>query len=174
MSRLIRRFMFVLCGLLILAGCSVNPPKNASVVQPFDLERYLGTWYEIARLDHSFERGLNRVSAEYSVRPDGRIKVLNSGYRTDTGARKEVEGVAQFIGSPHVGSLKVSFFGPFYGGYHIVALDPNYQWAMVLGDNTDYLWILSRTPTLAEPIKQQLLKQAAELGVDTEQLIWMD
>ncbi len=164
----------LLLGIFTLAGCSVSPPKGVTVVQPFDLTRYLGTWYEIARLDHSFERNLDNVSAEYSMRPDGNVQVVNSGYKTDSGERKEAIGVAKFIGSPEVASLKVSFFGPFYGGYHVVELDEDYRWALVIGPSRKYLWILARDRQLPTAVREQLVRRASELGVDTSELIWVE
>lgn len=163
-----------LLSLIALGGCSVAPPQGVTVVQPFELERYLGTWYEIARLDHSFERNLNNVKAEYSLRDDGNVKVINSGYDATMGKRQEAEGVAKFIGEPHVGSLKVSFFGPFYGGYHLIALDPDYRWAMVIGQNRNYLWILARDKQIPENVREALLQQASDLGIDVSELIWVE
>lgn len=161
-------------ALLALSGCSHAPPQGVAVVTPFELERYLGTWYEIARLDHSFERGLSNVHAVYSQRPDGSVEVINRGYDDARGAWQEAVGTARFIGPEDVGSLKVSFFGPFYGGYHIVALDrQDYRWAMVMGPDRDYLWILARDKHLPDDVRVQLMRQAAALGVDVSQLIWV-
>lgn len=165
--------LLVLGGVLGLTACSVAPPKGATPVEPFDLERYLGTWYEIARLDHSFERGLDNVSARYSLRPDGNVEVINSGYRIETGERKEAVGVAKFIGEENVASLKVSFFGPFYGGYHVVALDEDYRWALVIGQSRKYLWILARDKQIPAEVRDQLLAQAEALGIDVSKLIWV-
>lgn len=157
---------------LLVGGCAVAPPSGVNPVSDFELNRYLGRWYEIARLDHSFERGLSNVSATYGLRDDGGVKVLNRGYDDRAGAWKDAEGRAYFIGGPTVGSLKVSFFGPFYGGYHIVALDKaNYSWAMISGPNRDYLWILARTRQLSPTVLDELLRQARALGFATDQLI---
>ncbi len=162
----------LLLSLLLLGGCAVAPPDGVTPVAGFELNRYLGQWYEIARLDHSFERGLSNVSASYSPRDDGGIRVLNRGYDAETGRWKEAEGRAYFTGEPTVGSLKVSFFGPFYGGYHIVALDrENYSYAMISGPSRDYLWILARDRQLSPVVLDGLLQQARALGVATEQLI---
>ncbi|MCK7477231.1 MAG: lipocalin family protein [Candidatus Moduliflexus flocculans] len=162
----------VLSLLLLLGGCAVAPPSGVTPITGFELERYLGQWYEIARLDHSFERGLSNVSATYSPREDGGVAVLNRGYDGRTGTWKDVEGRAYFIGEPTVGSLKVSFFGPFYGGYHIVALDKvNYSYAMISGPSRDYLWILARTRQLPPAVLEELLQQAKALGFATDQLI---
>lgn len=160
---------------LLLAGCgSTAVPQGVQVVTSFDLQRYEGKWYEIARLDHSFERGLSDVNAVYSRQDDGSVRVLNRGYDPVKQAWREAVGRALFIGEPTVGSLKVSFFGPFYGGYHIMALDQrDYRWSMVIGPDRDYLWILARQPTLPDEIKQQLLQQAEKAGIDTRRLIWV-
>lgn len=150
------------------------PPSGVTPITDFDVDRYLGHWYEIARLDHSFERGLSQVSAHYSQRDDGGIKVLNRGYNDRTGVWKEAEGRAYFIGEPTTGSLKVSFFGPFYGGYHIFALEQTkYAYAMISGPSRDYLWILARTRRLPPMVLEDLLKQAKALGFATDSLIWV-
>ena len=159
---------------LSLAGCATAPPAGVSVVSPFDLQRYLGTWFEVARLDHRFERGLSRVTASYSLNPDGSVKVINRGYNAEKGAWSEVDGRAQFTGDANTASLKVSFFGPFYGGYHVIALDPDYRWAMVIGPDPSYLWILAREPRIADSVRASLLAQAAAAGVNTSGLIWVD
>ena len=141
----------------------------------FDIRRYLGTWYEIARLDHSFERGLSKVSAEYSLRDDGGIKVIESGFNAKNNKWKQATGKAYFIGDKDVGHLKVSFFGPFYGAYNIIALDrEHYQYAMVCGPDTSYLWILSRTPQLDKEVVRHLTTKADSLGFDTGKLIYVD
>jgi apolipoprotein D and lipocalin family protein len=164
--------MIVLSLLLVLGGCAVAPPSGVTPITDFELNRYLGKWYEIARLDHSFERGLSKVSATYSPREDGGVKVVNRGYDDRAGVWKEAEGRAYFTGEPTVGSLKVSFFGPFYGGYHIIALDKeNYSWAMISGPNRDYLWILARARELPPAVLDELLQQARALGFATDQLI---
>ena len=155
----------------VILGCT-GVPKGLQPVSEFDGERYLGKWYEIARLDHSFERNLSNVSAVYARDDSGEISVANRGYNEKTGEWKQVEGRARFIGDQTVGSLKVSFFGPFYGGYHIIALDiENYSYAMVAGPNRSYLWILSRTPSLDETVLEELKSKAADWGFDTSKLI---
>ena len=162
----------VLSLLLLLGGCAVTPPSGVTPITDFELDRYLGKWYEIARLDHPFERGLSNVSATYSPREDGGVKVVNRGYDDRAGVWKEAEGRAYFLGESSVGSLKVSFFGPFYGGYHIIALDQsNYSYAMISGPNRDYLWILARDRELSPPVLKDLLEQARALGFATDQLI---
>ena len=156
--------------LTTLVACT-RVPEGLQPVTGFDVNRYLGTWYEIARLDHSFERGLQNVSAEYTLKPDGDIAVLNRGYNTEERRWEEEEGNARFVGDPHVGSLKVSFFGPFYGGYHVLALDHDYRYAMLTGPSRKYLWILSRQETLPEDVLQGLLHQAKVWGFDTDKII---
>lgn len=168
------RFMWL--GIFVLVtstvlGCT-GAPKGLEPVSGFDADRYLGKWYEIARLDHSFERNLSNVSAEYTQMDSGDIKVLNRGYNEKTGTWNQIEGKARFRGDKTVGSLKVSFFGPFYGGYHIIALDKKgYRHAMVAGPSRSYLWILSRTASLHENTYKSLVDRAAELGFDTKALI---
>ena len=136
-------------GCCLLSGC-LTVPDGIEPVDNFELNRYLGKWYEIARLDHSFERGLEAVSAEYSLRDDGGIRVINSGRNTDTQANQEAEGRAYFVEQPNLGYLKVSFFGPFFGSYVIFELDENYQYAFIAGNTTNYLWLLARTPEVSQ------------------------
>ncbi|UYZ84719.1 outer membrane lipoprotein Blc [Entomomonas sp. E2T0] len=158
---------------LILTACSTKPPSNVTVVQNFDANRYLGTWYEIARLNHSFEKDLEQVTANYKLRSDGGLDVINRGYNPNKKAWKESDGRAYFVDSPNIASLKVTFFWPIYGGYNVIVLDDNYQYALVCGPNKNYLWILSRTPTLDQNIKDSLVAKAKELGFATEDLIWI-
>lgn len=152
-------------------------PEKVKVVDNVDASQYLGTWYEIARLDHSFERGLEQVTANYSKNEDGSIKVINRGYNPTKNEWEEAEGKAYFVEAPHadgtyLGKLKVSFFGPFYGAYNIMELDkPYYNYVMVCGPDKSYLWILSRTPQLTYPIKQELISKAKALGFETDALI---
>ena len=150
-------------------------PNGLQPVDDFDSKRYLGKWYEIARLDHRFERNLTNVTATYSPKsPDG-ITVVNKGYDTKKKKWKSIEGIARFIGDKNVGSLKVSFFGPFYGGYHIVDLDKeNYSYSMVVGPDRSYFWILSRTRQMDAFTYDRLVKKAATLGIDTGRLIQVD
>jgi apolipoprotein D and lipocalin family protein len=163
-----------LLAVLLSAGC-LGTPQGVTPVSGFELERYLGTWYEIARLDHRFERGLTHVTATYQPREGGGIAVLNRGYDPDAGAWREADGKALFVGEPERGALKVSFFGPFYGAYNIIALDRDaYEYAMVCGPNRSYLWILARDPKLPDAIIEELVTQAAALGFATEELIFVD
>lgn len=168
-----KNLALVLCSLLF-AGC-VGAPKGVKVVEGFDLERYLGTWYEIARLDHRFERGLSKVSANYSKRDDGGVNVINRGYNQATGEWKEAKGRAYPVGVPGTASLKVTFFWPFYGGYNIIELDrENYQYALICGPNRDYLWILAREKQLDQAIVDRLVSRAKELGFNTDKLIYVE
>lgn len=158
---------------LLMTACT-GIPKGISAIDGFELQRYLGTWYEIARLEHSFEEGLDSVSATYSLRDDGGVKVVNQGRNSKSGAWDKAEGKAYFVESPDIGRLRVSFFGPFYGGYNIIALDKqNYNYAMIAGPDTDYLWILARTPKLPDDILKRLISQAKASGFATEQLIFV-
>lgn len=159
---------------LLLAGCaSTHPPPGVTAVTPFDVQRYAGRWYELARLDHAFERGMTDVSATYIAQADGSVRVVNRGYAPTTGQWREAVGKAWFTGAPITGSLKVSFFGPFYGGYHVAALDPGYRWALVLGPSTRYCWILARDKQLPVAQRDAIVARAQALGVDTSALIWV-
>ena len=162
-----------LAMLMLAAGCGTNrPPRGIQPVAGFDLQAYLGTWYEIARLDHVFERGLEQVCAEYALNSDGSVRVLNSGYDPARKRWRSAEGRARFAGAPDVGSLAVSFFGPFYAGYHVFALDPR-EYALVTSGSRNYLWILARSKTLRPERTAALLAQAAAAGFDTNALIWV-
>lgn len=159
---------------LLLTGC-VRIPKGVEPVGDFEVQKYLGKWYEIARLDHSFERGLTRVSAEYSLREDGGVRVVNRGYSPESKAWKESEGKAYFVRGSDEGYLKVSFFGPFYGSYVVLELDrEGYRHALVCGPDRSYLWILSRSPEMNEETRDLLVARAAALGFDTGKLVYVD
>lgn len=163
----------VLSFLLCLLSACTGIPEGITPVSGFELNRYLGTWYEIARLDHSFERGLSDIRAEYSLRDDGGVKVINSGYDAEQGSRHEAEGKAYFVDKPDIGRLEVSFFGPFYGAYNIIALDKtDYRYVMISGPNRDYLWILARSPKLDQETLQALLAQAQSQGFAVDRLIY--
>jgi apolipoprotein D and lipocalin family protein len=174
MESIVRNLLLALLIAAGLAACSVAPPAGVAVVTQFDLARYEGRWYEIARLDHAFERGLTDVTAMYTRQPDGSVKVVNRGYDPQESRWREATGRAEFIGAPTTASLKVSFFGPFYGGYNVVELDrAGYRWAMVLGPDRDYLWILARERTLPEDVRRLLVDRAAALGVNVDKLVWV-
>ncbi|MBT8047993.1 MAG: lipocalin [Xanthomonadales bacterium] len=160
--------------LLLLSGCT-GVPTGVEPVGNFDVNRYLGKWYEIARLDHSFERGLSRVTAEYSLRDDGGIKVVNRGFSSSENEWDEAEGKAYFVGPENEGFLKVSFFGPFYGSYIVFELEQeDYQYSFISGPDTSYLWLLSRTPTVGDDIIQRFETKASALGFDTTSLIYVE
>jgi apolipoprotein D and lipocalin family protein len=162
--------------IVFIMGCGgIGIPENVTPVDNFNLEKYLGKWYEIARLDHSFERGLSKVTAAYSRRDDGGVRVLNRGYSVEDSSWQEAEGKAYFIEESNKGYLKVSFFGPFYGSYVVFELDhENYQYALVCGPDKSYLWILARAPQLNDNIKNMLLAKAAAAGFNTSKLIYVD
>jgi len=170
-----KKFLMLIV-LSLIAGCSsVAVPEGIVTVDGFDLNRYLGKWYEIARLDHSFERGLSRVSAEYSLREDGSVKVINRGFKAEKNKWNEIEGKAYFTGDPQRGELKVSFFGPFYGAYNIIELDKDgYGYSLVCGPDRSYLWILARQPVLERRNLQMLVNKADSLGFDTSRLIFVE
>lgn len=160
--------------LLFLNGC-LGMPKLVTPVDEFELNKYLGKWYEIARLDHSFERGMVEVTAEYSLREDGGVSVFNRGFSKTDNKWQEAEGKAYFVNSPGEGYLKVSFFGPFYGSYIIFELDmDNYSYAFVAGDNTNYLWFLSRTPQVDDKLIEKFITKAKSLGFSTDDLIFVE
>ena len=154
----------------VLSACT-SYPEGAPPVQGFDLNRYLGQWHEIARLDHRFERGLSRVTALYERRKDGGVSVINRGFDAKKGGWKEAEGRAYFVEDASVGHLKVSFFGPFYASYVVFWLDKDYQYAFVAGPDHDYLWLLAREPSVSDTVWQSFLLRAEQAGFDTQALI---
>ncbi|MBO5236676.1 MAG: lipocalin family protein [Spirochaetaceae bacterium] len=169
-------FLLVVTTLTALVALFVfscqSAPKNIFPVTGFNYERYLGKWYEIARFDFTFEKDMENVTAYYSKNQDGSIRVENRGYNYKQQEWKESIGKAKFRKSPEMGALKVSFFGPFYSDYNIIALDSEYQYALVAGKNYNYLWILSRTNTIPEEVKQDYLVLAESIGFDTSKLVW--
>ena len=172
--------LFYPLSALTLTACSAPLPPQAeqAVIKRFDPAQYVGTWYEIARLDNTFEKGLEQVTANYSIEPDGTLKVVNRGFSPEKNDWSEAIGKAKFVDPANAdgsrtGRLKVSFFGPFYGDYNILEVDqPYYNYALV-SSGRDYLWILSRTPQLTYPIKQHLMAKAKELGFATDQLLFI-
>lgn len=156
--------------LLLLAACT-GTPSGVQPIGNFDVNRYMGRWYEVARFDHSFEKGMEQVTATYTLRENGTVEVVNRGYLPANGAWKEARGTARFVGDSRVGALKVSFFGPFYGGYNIVDLDAQYRHALVVGPNRSYLWILCRDAHPAPAEVERLKRKAAALGFDTAQIV---
>ena len=164
----------VTVAFLVVACSSPTPPRGVTVVHPFDVQRYLGTWYEIARFDHRFERGLEKVTANYSLMNDGGIQVINRGYNPERGMWQKVTGKAYFTGASDTAALKVSFIGPFYGGYNVIALDKDYRYALVCGPDRDYLWLLARAPKIPPEVKQQMLNIATQQGFDVSKLLWVN
>ncbi len=158
-------FAFNSCGTI---------PEKAVAVKPFNKDKYLGKWYEIARFDFKFERNLNNTTAQYSLKENGDIRVENRGYNYKKKEWEQAVGTAKFVDDPNEAKLKVSFFGPFYSGYNVIAIDPDYRYALVAGKNTDYLWILSRTKTVPEQIKTDYLKLAQSIGYDIGRLVWVE
>ncbi len=166
--------LLIIVSVLMLSGC-LGMPESVRPVPNFEIQNYVGKWYEIARLDHSFEDGLSQVTAEYALRGDGSVSVLNRGFSASQNEWREAEGKAYFVNSDSEGYLKVSFFGPFYGSYVVFALEyENYEYAFVSGPNTDYLWLLARNPSVEPAVIDMFLKMAKERGFDTERLIFVD
>ena len=163
-----KKMFFMALAAMFFSACDATEIDN-STVKAVDLNRYLGSWYEIAKYDHVFERGLDYAMANYTLREDGKIDVLNTGIKD--GRAKDAKGIAKTTNIP--GLLKVSFFGPFYSDYRIMMLDTNYQYVLVGGSNDKYLWILSRTPQLDEATKTLILAEADKRGYDTSKLIWV-
>jgi len=162
---------FLIAGLIGLSGCT-GLPEDIEPVTGFDSDRYLGTWYEIARLDHSFERGLTNVYAEYSLNEDGSVKVINRGYNAEEEQWEEADGRAVFVEDENTGHLKVSFFGPFYASYVVFELDKEeYSYSYVTGYNRDYLWFLSRTPEVSDKAMEAFRDRARAEGFDLNELI---
>ncbi|WP_428819611.1 lipocalin family protein [Microbulbifer sp. MCCC 1A16149] len=170
-NRILKPLLILCIG--ALSACT-GLPQGVEPVDDFELQRYLGKWYEIARLDHSFERGLSRVTAEYSLREDGGVRVINRGYSAAKGEWEQAEGKAYFVGEPDIGHLKVSFFGPFYGSYIVFELGADYRYSMISGPDRSYLWLLSRTPTVDDTLKQRFIDKARALGFDTNALIFVE
>lgn len=148
-------------------------PWCAEAVKPFDIHKYMGMWYEIARFDYRFERNIKDATAHYTLNDDGTVQVLNTGYDYAKKKWKTAKGKARFRGATNEGKLEVSFFGPFYAGYNVIAVDPSYKYALVAGRNLDYLWLLSREKTMPLPVKENYLEKARHIGYDTGRLTWV-
>lgn len=173
-------------GLIALAGAAATTvftafyrrkhsiPKNAEPVTPFDLEQYLGKWYEVARLDNRWERNLSDVTAEYNVMENGRVQMINSGYNYKKEQWVRSEAVAQFVGDPNTATLEISYFGPIFTGYNVLAIEGDYEYALVVGRNTKQCWILSRTKELPEEVRARFVTEAMKVGVRMNNLIWVD
>ena len=161
--------LFTLIAMAALSVCCMAQKVDNSTITNLEPERYLGKWYEIARYDHKFERGLNYATANYSLMNDGKIRVVNSGLKN--GKLKSSVGKAKFTDNP--GLLRVSFFGPFYSDYRIMMLSKDYKYALVGSKSAKYLWILSRTPAVPEGTLNHILVEAANRGYDISKLIWV-
>ncbi|WP_343614175.1 lipocalin family protein [Flavobacterium sp.] len=158
---------------IALSSCGGGIPDKAKPVTNFDKARYLGRWYEIARLDYKWERDLNNVTAEYSLNDNGTIKVDNKGYDVKKDKWEESIGKAKFVKKDNIGMLKVSFFGPFYSGYNVIAIDTEYKYALVAGESLKYMWILSREKTIPESVKAEFLIKAQDIGYNVTDLVWV-
>jgi apolipoprotein D and lipocalin family protein len=169
-----KKIPFFICLMACFFSACTGIPDGLVAVNDFEVNRYLGTWYEITRLDHHFERGLNNISATYSLREDGGVTVINKGWNQASGKWEQAEGKAYFVGQPNEGMLNVSFFGPFYGAYNIIELDKkDYAYSMVTGPDKSYFWILSRTKELPKNIQDTLIAKAKDLGFATDKLIFV-
>lgn len=175
-KRLIKTVLFtafIVLSVNTITSCkSGTIPDHIKPIEPFDVNKYNGEWYEIARFDFKHEKDLSNVTANYSLNNDGSIKVVNKGFNYVKNKWEEANGKAKFTSSKNIGSLQVSFFGPFYAGYHIVMLEPNYNSVLIFGDDTDYIWILSRDKTINESTKEKYLAKAKEAGYDLNRLVW--
>lgn len=165
-------FSSILILLQVLTSCKTIP-KGAVAVKPFDKDKYLGKWYEIARLDYKYERHLDHVTAEYTLKTNGMISVNNKGYNYKKQRWEQSEGKAKPVSDPQEAKLKVSFFGSFYSGYNVIAIEDDYEYALVAGKNTSYLWLLSRGTSMPDKVKTKFLEQAQALGYDTQKLVWV-
>ncbi|ANQ24142.1 lipocalin [Vibrio natriegens] len=163
----------LLLSVAVLFGCT-SKPEGVEPIQNFELKPYLGKWFEIARLDHSFERGLSNVTAEYELREDGGVTVINRGYSQEEQSWKQAEGKAYFVDEPSTGHLKVSFFGPFYSSYIIFELGEDYDYAFISGYNRDYLWLLSRQPQVDSATLERFKQVARDKGFAVDELILVD
>lgn len=170
MTMYFRKRLLIFFYLIGSYGCTTTP-TGIKPVSNFEIQKYLGTWYEIARLDHSFERNLIDVYANYSLQDDGGIKVINRGKNIENNKWKEAIGKAYFIKEKDIGSLKVSFFWPFYGAYHIAKLDKDYTMALVIGPNLNYAWVLSRSENPNKKLCQDYFNEASQLGIDYKKWI---
>lgn|SRR5690606_3031411 len=163
----------VLAGYAIYRACDPKIPANVTPVENFDAEKYLGTWYEVGRVDNRFERGLIKTKAEYTLNEDGSINVLNSGFNPSKGRYTHASGTALFVRGRGTGALKVSFFGPFFGGYNIVALDDDYRWSIVIGSSPNYFWVLSRDPLLSPDLRDRAITVAMQHGIPPARINWV-
>lgn len=166
--------IFVVAMTFLMSACSTTLDTDVVPVSNFEADRYLGKWYEIARIENRFEKGLSQVTAEYSRREDGGIKVVNRGFEAEDNEWDVASGKAFFVSDSDIGHLKVSFFGPFYGPYVVFELDPDYRYSFVTNHNKKYLWFLSRTPEVPEDVKARFMNRINEMGFKTDKLIWVE
>ncbi|RLQ22463.1 lipocalin [Seongchinamella sediminis] len=163
----------MLACLQLLTGCT-GLPDGIAPVSDFEADAYMGRWYEIARLDHSFERGQSNITADYALQDDGTVSVLNRGFDDAEDEWRQASAVARFAGAADVGHLEVSFFQPIYASYVIFALAGDGSYAYVTGHKRDYLWLLARSPRVGEDVKRDFVQRVSDLGFDTRELIWVD
>ncbi len=171
-EKIIVSFGLAFLGVLYYKNRQVRLPKGAKPVKKFEVLKYLGKWYEIARLDFKYEKNMINVTAEYSPNPDGTIKVENKGFDVDKNEWKTSIGEAQFVSDMNKARLKVSFQKPFWAGYNVVDIDKDYKYALVVGNSTKYLWILSREKTIPDEVRDEFLIKAIRLGYETRDLVW--
>ena len=166
--------VLLLVGCYFTFACAIGLPEGIEPVKQFDVNRYMGTWYEIARVENRFERGMTQVRADYALTNDGTVRVTNRGIPPNSTDFKIAQGKAKFVGATDIGHLKVSFFGPFYGSYVVFELGDNYDYSFVSGSNRKYLWFLSRTPTVSQASLDHFSKRAEKLGFDTSSIVFVD
>lgn len=164
-----KKIFFILIALAFMFGCKTK--KGLETVSPVDLDKYKGTWYEIARFDHSFERNLSCVSATYTIRKDGKIDVLNKGYNSKKDKWSEANGIAKVPNANIPGEIKVSFFRPFYGDYFIMKLDEDYNHVLVGSPTREYLWVLSRSKKMNDEVYADYIAFAEKKGFDVSKLL---
>ncbi len=169
-----KSLFFLIIAILSLSCSKSTIPDGVVAYRPFELSKYLGKWYEIARIDFKYEKGLINTTAEYSLNKNGTVKVVNRGYDTLKNISREAVGKAKLATDNDVAMLKVSFFGPFYSGYNVISIDSNYTYALVIGESLDYLWILSRKPYIPDNIKAYYLQIANNIGYDTNKILWIN
>lgn len=165
-----KRINLIAIILGLFTSCSTMQKVNYETVESLDLNRYLGTWYEIARFDHFFECGMDHNKAVYTLSDNGTVSVNNSGIRN--GELKEISGIAKTTDNPAL--FRVAFFKPFYADYRVLYVDTDYQYALVGCKSADYLWILSRTTSLSNDTKDILLAEATRRGYDVSKFIWVN
>ena len=163
-----------IAALIFLSTSCRTIPSGVTAVTPFDVNKYLGKWYEIARFDFRFERNLNNTTANYSLNANNTVRVVNRGYNYVENKWSQATGKAKFVKEPNKAMLKVSFFGPFYGGYNVVELDKDYKYALIIGQSTKYMWLLSREKTMPKEIIDKYLETAKNAGCDVSKLIWVE